>query len=329
VSALDDERALLAGDPSGMLEAALGLPAHCREGYAIGTGAANLPSGEGVANVAFCGMGGSAVAGDVVRALYADRLREPVLVVRTPELPEWCGSHSLVVVSSYSGDTAETLACFEEASRRGCRIVAVTSGGELARRAEELGLARVVVPPGFMPRAALGYLALGSIGTLAGQLGPGVPTSVNPAKQLVEAIGERVPVVWGAEGIGSVAAARWKTQMNENGKVPAYAAALPELDHNEVVGWTEGQGHRFFLLVLRHDGEHPDVAVRFAPSIRIAEGSGVHAREVWASGRSPLARLLTLVMVGDLTSTYLGISRGADPSEIEVITRLKQELARS
>ena len=329
MSILDDERALREGDPGGMLDAIAGMPRHCREGYELGHGARDLPSGEGVTAIAVSGMGGSAVAGDVLRSLYADRLRIPVVVVRSPQLPEWCGPHTLVIVSSYSGGTAETLSCFEEAVRRGCRIVAVTSGGELGGRAKERELALVTVPGGFQPRAALGYLALGSLGALAAQLAPGVPTDINPAKQLAGAIGERVPVIWGAEGIGSVAAARWKTQCNELAKVPAWAASLPELDHNEVVGWSEDRGRGFFLVALRHEGEHPEIARRFALSIQIATGAGAGAEEVRSRGRSSLSQLLTLIMMGDFTATYLGLARGVDPTPVEVITRLKEALAKS
>jgi glucose/mannose-6-phosphate isomerase len=350
VSLLDDERALRDGDPSGMLAAVAGLPDQCRQGYELGLAAPDLPSAEGLENVAFCGMGGSAVAGDVLRVLAAGRLGMPVHVVRTPELPEWCQPHTLVVVSSYSGDTAEALACFEEAIRRGCRVVGVTSGGEVGRRVEELALGRVLVPGGLQPRAALGLLTAGTLGALeavgllpslhgdveecvqeltvlADQMAPGLPTSVNLAKQVAEAVGERVPVIWGAEGIGAVAAARWKTQMNENAKVPAFAAALPELDHNEVVGWSKDRGHGFALVVLRHEGEHPEFAARFAFSVPIAEDAGVRALEVWGRGRSALARLFTLVIVGDFASTYLGLSHGVDPWPVEAITRLKAALA--
>lgn len=347
---LDDPRALRAADPGGMLDAVACLPRHCREGYRSGLDAPGLPSADGATAIAFCGMGGSAVAGDVLRALYADRLPVPAIVVRSPELPEFCGPHTVVLVSSYSGSTAETLACFEEAVSRGCRVVAVTSGGELGRRAVELELGMVAVPTGFMPRAALGYLALGSLGALEAmgvipplaadleeaarelealleEIGPGVPSSSNPAKALALGIGERVPVIWGAEGIGAVAAARWKTQCNENAKVPAFAAALPELDHNEVVGWSEGRGAGFSLVALRHAGEHPEVAARFPLSLEIARSSGLETSEVWAQGRSALARLLTLVLFGDLVSVYLGIARGVDPTPIEAIARLKRALA--
>jgi glucose/mannose-6-phosphate isomerase len=347
---LDDEGALRAGDPGGMLEAVSRLTEFCREGHRLGRGAAGMPASDGVTAVVSCGMGGSGVAGDAIRALYMDRLRVPFVVVRNPSLPAFCGPGTLVVASSYSGGTAETLACFEEAVRRGCSVIAVSSGGELAARAAELGVAQVSVPAGFMPRAAFGYLALGCIGALetiglvdpvgdeldesldtleplGATLGPAVPTSVNPAKRLAAAIGPRVPVVWGAEGFAAVAAARWKTQFNENGKVPAFASTLPELDHNEVVGWSRDQGARFFLVALRHDAEHEDVAVRFAPSIDIARSAGIAAEQVWAQGRSALAKLLSLVMIGDFTATYLGLARGEDPTPIDAIARLKQALA--
>lgn len=349
---LDDPASLGAADPGGMLEVVVALPSHCRGGWERGSGTSDLPSGDGVSSVAFCGMGGSAVAGDVLRALYADRLGLPVIVVRAPELPEFCGPHTLVLVSSYSGDTTETLACFEEAVARGCRVIAVTSGGELGRLAAERDIARVQIPGSFMPRAALGYLAFGALGALETigmipslgddldeaigamealleEAGPDVPVASNPAKSLALRIGERVPVIWGAEGIAAVAAARWKTQCNENAKVPAFTAALPELDHNEVVGWSRGRGEGFFLVALRHGGEHPDVAARFPLSMDIARSAGVETAEVWGSGRSAVSRLLTLVLHGDLVSTYLGIARGVDPTPIEAIVRLKEELSQT
>ncbi len=347
---LDDAAALLAADPGGMLEAVASLPARAGEGYRSGLAVPVLPSADGATAVAFCGMGSSAVAGDVLAALAAPRLRLPVVVVRSSELPEWVGPHVLVVASSYSGTTGETLSMFEEAVARGCRVLAITSGGELARRAEELDLSRVIVPGGAMPRAALGSMTLGALGALEAmgvvppladdvdeaiaemrgvleREGPAVPLAANPGKTLAVSIGERVPVVWGADGLAAVAASRWKTQFNENAKVPSFASELPELDHNEVVGWTAGRGEGFAVVALRHDGEPPDVAARFEPSIEIARSAGASTHEVWAHGRSALARLLSLVLVGDLVSTYLGIARGVDPSPIDAIARLKRTLA--
>jgi glucose/mannose-6-phosphate isomerase len=162
---------------------------------------------------------------------------------------------------------------------------------------------------------------------VVGLNGPDVPAATSPSKRLALAIGDRVPVVWGADGIGAVAAERWKTQFNENAKVPAFAASMPELDHNEVVGWSPREGDGFAVVALRHEGVSADVAARFGPSIEIAAGSGALTHEVWAHGRSGLARLLTLVQAGDLVATYLGLARGVDPSPIEAIVRLKRTLA--
>jgi len=347
---LDDELAVRAGDPGGMLATVAAFCEHCREGYRLGRAATPLPEVQDVQSIAFCGMGGSAVAGDVIRTLYADRLPVPVVVVRSSELPEFCGPHSLVLVSSHSGGTAEALACFDEAMKRGCRVIAIASGGELAARAEELELACVALPGGFMPRAAFGYIALGALGALeavgfvpplehdveaasaelaalAATCAPSAPSAVNRAKHLAREIGDRTPVVWGGEGIGSVAAGRWKTQFNENAKVPAWASSLPELDHNEVVGWSQGAGSRSFVVALRHEGEPPDVAARFGPSLEIASAAGALVEEVWASGGSTLSRFLSLSLLGDFTTSYLGIARGFDPTPIEAIERVKRALA--
>ena len=186
----------------------------------------------------------------------------------------------------------------------------------MAERAEELGLGTVRIPGGYMPRAALGYLSMSLLGAMESvgllpRLTGEVDEAADELDRLVEALGliarpsgtrprrspngsDTVSRSWGADGLGSVAAARWKTQLNENGKVPAWSAALPELDHNEVVGWFGDRGGSSFVVALRHDGEHPDVAVRFPISLEIARDAGVITEEVWASGRSgsrgPLAR---------------------------------------
>jgi glucose/mannose-6-phosphate isomerase len=350
VTDLDDAGALRAGDPRGMLAIVASLPQQCRDGYATGLSVGGLPATDGLTAVTYCGMGGSAVAGDILRALYRDRLGIPIDVHRGAALPAYCGPHTLVVCASYSGNTAETLACFREAVRRGCRVIAIASGGTLAAEAGDAGVAVVPAPTGFMPRAALGHLALGALGVLesvgllpraaddvdetveeltalAARLGPHVPRADNPAKELAWQLGDRVPVIWGAEGIGAVAAARWKTQCNENAKLPAWSASLPELDHNEVVGWSSRMGEPFAIIALRHEGESNDAAARFPASLEIARAAGAITETVWGAGRSALARLASLILMGDFVSTYAGLSRGIDPSPIAAIDRLKAALA--
>jgi glucose/mannose-6-phosphate isomerase len=272
-------------------------------------------------------------------------------VIKGPVLPAFCGKDTLVVCSSFSGATAETLACFEQAADRGCRLVAVTSGGALAERAGDAGVAVVEVPGGFpAPRAAVGHLVFGVLGalerigviplreadvedagllleSLAGDIGADVPSEDNRAKSLAALIGDRIPVVWGWWGLGEVAATRWKTQLNENAKVPAFCSVLPELNHNEVVGWSEGQGDRFLLLVLRHEDEHPDVRTLIPAALGVVSGSGLRHEEVWGSGNSPLSAMMSLILLGDAMSVYLGLIRGVDPTPIEAISRLKRALA--
>lgn len=312
-----------------------------------------MGQGAQLESVALCAMGGSAVAGDLAAAAYRDRAAVPMATVRGYRLPAWCrGPRSLVVCASYSGDTEETVSVYGEATRRGCRVVAVSSGGELEERAALDGVPVVPVEPrGPMPRAALGSLAGAVLGVLeaagvvgpvaseveeaastlaalAERLAPGVPVAQNPAKAVARWVGDRVPVIWGSEGVAEVAAWRWKTAFNENAKVPAFASALPELDHHEVQGWSAGRGEGFGVIVLRHEGEEPHVGPRVGATVAAVTGSGVDVREVSAPGSTPLAAGLALMLVGDCAAAYHALARGVDPTPIPAITGLKERLGR-
>jgi len=347
---LDDPGAIRGADPGEMLGAVAALAGQCRDGYASGVGADGLPDVADVRGVVVCGMGGSAVGGDVLRSVFRDRLGVPIEVNRSAQLPEHAGTHTLVLASSYSGNTSETLAAFEEALRRGCRTIVVTSGGALADRAAGHGVPLIAVPGDLQPRAALGWLAFTGLGALeaAGLLPPmaadvaetvevldaraaacaaDIPVAENPAKRLAIDLDDRVPVIWGEEGIGAVAAARWKTQFNENGKIPAWWSSMSELDHNEVVGWSEPYGRSYVVIALRHDAEDPEIAERFPLSLAIAAEAGASTEEVRTHARSPLAKLLDLITRGDHVSVYVAIRRGADPTPVDVIQRLKAALA--
>jgi len=347
---LDDVAALRELDAADMLGTVAALGEHVTAGYAAGLSTAGLPSLDDVTAVVFCGMGGSAVAGDVLRQTFRDRLPLPVDVNRSPILPAYAGPHTLVLVSSFSGETSETLSAAREAVRRGCRMIAISSGGQLGSLCADNGIAVAPVPSGFQPRAALGHLTFAMLGALESAgllppiatdvdetvaslahlirgLGPEVPASDNPAKDLAAWLGDRTAVVWGAEGIGAVAAMRWKTQLNENGKVPAWNAAMSELDHNEVVGWVRPSGALQSVIALRTDHEHPELAARFPLSADIARAAGGEVREVAVTGRAPLASLLSLVVIGDFASCYVGLRSGQDPTPVSAIAGLKAALA--
>jgi glucose/mannose-6-phosphate isomerase len=254
---------------------------------------------------------------------------------------------------SYSGSTEETLATVEEVHQRGGRAIMVSSGGPLAALSSEYGYAHIVIPSGLQPRASLGYLTLPILGALVEMglipdLEDDVTESVkvladlqrrcrrensrqeNPAKDLAARILDRIPVVYGGEPLGSVAAYRFKCDLNEYGKSPAFWNELPELDHNEIVGWnkvTDVTKERFVLVLLRDTEEHERVALRFDITRRLIERNLAEVVEVYSEGTSQLARLLSLILVTQLASIYVGLAYEVDPGPVEVIMKLKAELA--
>jgi glucose/mannose-6-phosphate isomerase len=343
---LDDEEGLLAADPQGLLDAYLRTGDQFAAAYRAAT--EQLEPAAGAASVTFCAMGGSAAAGDVVAGAYQDRVPIPVSTVRGYRLPAHCGPDDLVVCVSYSGNTEETLAAYTEAVGRGCRVIAVCSGGELAARASADGMAAALVPAGIpQPRAAFGALlgaALGAlrgvlpdegeveaaaepVSSLAERLAPGIDSIRNPAKVTATWLGDHIPLVWGSEGVTGAAAFRWKSAFNENAKIPAFASVLPELDHHEVVGWSEGWGGGFRLIVLRHEDEHESVGPRIQATLDAIKGSGLESREIHAPAAPPIAAALALTMIGDCASVYHALARGIDPAPIDAIAQVKARLA--
>jgi glucose/mannose-6-phosphate isomerase len=304
--------------------------------------------GERPRAVCLLGMGGSAVAGDLLGALVRPLAPFPVHVVRGYTVPAWVGPDTVVVASSYSGHTEETLAAFEAARARTARLLVVSSGGELGAWAEREGVPWLRVPAGFPPRAALAFLLLplvvllerlgGGVGlpaereeavavltALGAALAPEVPTAENPAKALALRLAGRVPAIYGSELTGPVAY-RWRTQLEENAKVLAVSGALPEMNHNAIEAWGAGPGSAWTVVLLRDPGEHPRVVRRLALTREIV---GAHApvHEAWAQGQGRLARLLSLVLQGDWTSYYVAIARGVDPWAVERLEALKRRMA--
>lgn len=344
---LDDPGVLEAADPSGILAAFLRLPEQLERSYAAARGL-DLDHAS-PRSVTFCGMGGSAVGGDVAAAALAGHLPVPAASVRGYRLPAYCGPEDLVVCLSFSGNTEETLACFDQALARGARVLAVTSGGALADRARAARapvLSASTDAP--MPRAGLGALAGAAIGglvavgvlpsldeeivkaaetlaTMAESLGP--TDASNEAIEIAAAVGSHVPVIWGSEGIAEPAAFRWKAAFNENAKIPAFASALPELTHHEVEGWSGDRGRGFVVLVLRHEGEHASLARGLEATLAEVEESGLGWREVQARGSGPLARMLSLILLGDTASAYHALARGIDPTPIDAIERVKRRFS--
>jgi glucose/mannose-6-phosphate isomerase len=338
-------------DSLGMFEAAAGLPEQVARAAAdAGELSAPLPERDRIEHVVVLGMGGSGIAGDVLAAVAGPFLSVPVVVAKGYGTPNFVGPNSLVFAVSWSGDTEETVEAATAAAMAGGRMVVVAAGGELGRLADEWGAPHLALPEGVpMPRAGIGALAVPPLVVLERMgLFPGASAWIdaavdqlrrrrdrlvadgNEAELLARRIGRTMPLVYGAGPVGEVAARRWKCQVNENAKAPAFANVQPELCHNEICGWGQhGDMTRqvFQLVNLRHDDEHPQEMRRFAlvaETMREVVG-GVH--EVVAEGEGALAQLLDLVLVGDFTSLHLAAQAGVDPGPIPVLEDLKAALA--
>lgn len=304
--------------------------------------------------IAFGGMGGSAIAGELTAAAYADLLPRPWLVVRDYRWPACVTSRSLAVLSSNSGNTEETLALEAEARARQVPCAVLASGGQLAERARVAGDPVQQVPGGMPPRAALfhAWVPVSRLPAALGwapdpapgwreavtvlreyrdELGVDAPESRNPAKQLARALVGRTVFVYSAPGAPAAVGTRWRQQFNENAKVLAHSAAVPEQNHNEIVGWqVASAATRAVSIVLlrdREDSAEATLRLRLAAEYAVRQGATVH--EVTSDGESRIARLASLVQFGDYVSLYLALAGGVDPTDIKSIDDFKRRLAES
>ena len=326
------ERQPLEDDP--MVRAIESLAGQLRLGDAFGKRA-----GEGLIRpdrVVLAGMGGSAMGGELLRALTAQYAPVPMTRVRGFAVPRWVDQRALVLCVSYSGNTAETLSCATNALEQGARVLGIGSGGMLADLCSQSGSPFVRVPSGLQPRAALGYLfgalagVLGDCGLapddLATQAAAGVDMVVGARmRALGERLAQAVPLIYGPGPLAAVAY-RWKTQLNENAKLHAFSHAFPELAHNEIVAWERDPRAPFVAVVLRDDDEAPllrrmiDVTVE-----QMAARSDVH--EVRGLGETPASRAFSLVAMGDWASYHAAQAQGIDATPVASIQELKRRLA--
>jgi glucose/mannose-6-phosphate isomerase len=343
---LDDPAARARIDAHGVGETLLGFSAQCRAAAALRP-VPDMPLAR-PRTVVVAGMGGSAAGGDLLATCAAERLDVPVIVHRGYGLPALVGPRDLVIVTSYSGETAEALSAFQAGVQRGAVVAVVTSGGQLGARARQRQLPRVEVPAGLMPRYALGYLffsllallraadlvpvkdeevdeALTVLEKLGAEVGPHRPAATNEAKRLALAIEGRIPLVYGGALTGAVAY-RWKTDLEENAKTFAAAGALPETNHNEIEA-CGGPGARLLhLVLLRDEAEPPEITRRFTILSELVGDSLGGASQVWTRGTSSLARLLSVLALGQWTSYYLALLRDVDPWRVPLLEALKARL---
>ncbi|HHV16969.1 MAG TPA: bifunctional phosphoglucose/phosphomannose isomerase [Gelria sp.] len=302
-------------------------------------------------NIVVSGMGGSAIGGDILRVYAAKKAKVPVVVVRDYNIPAFVDQQTLFLAVSYSGNTEETLSAYSQAREQGASIICITTGGKLKARADQDGYAVVEIPAGLVPRAATGYLfaplalLLEELGIVEGvrqeleetvevlrgmreQLHPGVETG-NQARIIAGKLKDSLPVIWGTAGVSEVAALRWKAQINENAKCPAYYNVFPELNHNEIVGFEVPQPLLASLscIILRDKYDYERNQRRIEISKDIIKDQVKEIIEINSQGESYLARFYSLVYIGDYASVYLALEYGINPTPVKVIDYLKAELA--
>ncbi|HLH13846.1 MAG TPA: bifunctional phosphoglucose/phosphomannose isomerase [Solirubrobacteraceae bacterium] len=335
-------------DPSNQLEDVLALPEHVRDAL-WRVESAIMQDWDTPAGLVVAGMGGSAIGGALARAALGDHASRPIFVTRAYGLPTWTTPDTMVLCASYSGETEETLACYESAGALGAKRTVVTTGGRLAEMARADGVPVIPLPGGFQPRAAVAYMivaalevaalcgagprltseidvAASHVEQLVAEWGPDAPED-SRAKELARALYGTIPVIAGA-GLTTPIAYRWKTQINENAKQPCFWHELPELDHNEISGW-EGAPDlgRFSAVFLDDSDAHPRLKERMDLTERLISGNAVASFRVETRGQTAIERVISLVLLGDLVSIYLATLRGVDPGQVRLIDELKAALA--
>jgi glucose/mannose-6-phosphate isomerase len=329
-------------DAQGQLEAVLATPEHLRD-VLWRVESARLEARPAPAVIA-CGMGGSGIGGELASAALGDRMEGPILTVRGYELPAATRPDQLVLCSSYSGSTEETLACFEAAGTLGAPRIVATTGGALEAAAREAGVPVIGLPSGMQPRAAVGYMfgVACEVAALCG-IAPRMREEIEAAADHLEArrdaiaersaelaqrLGTGATVVYGCD-LTAPAAYRWKTQLNENAKLPAFWHELPEADHNELVGW-EGAGNSLPLaaVFLADRDQSARERQRIELTAQLIGDNASAVEIVEAEGETRTARLFESVLLGDLVSLQVAAARGIDPSPVPIIERLKDELGR-
>jgi len=349
---LDDPQLFKQYDPEVMLTHLHEMPEQCQRAWQIAMNF-QLPQDYSQVNkVVILGMGGSAIGGDLVSSLVASEAKLPILIHRDYGLPAFVDAQTLVIASSYSGMTEETLTSFERALETNSKKLVITTGGKLKAMAEARGVPVFVFDYPAQPRAALPYSLmpllcflqkLGFVGNksadiaeavevlqkLSPRINEDVPTAQNPAKQLANSLYGRLPVIYGA-GIVSEVAHRWKTQINENSKAWSFYEVFPELNHNTVAGYqfpSELAGK--IMVVMLHSNLLADrIKLRYQVTGELLEQANVSFQVIDGEGTSPLSQIMSLILFGDYTSYYLAMLYKIDPSPVKAIDYLKEQLGK-
>ena len=351
VNVLDQQDKIEKIDRSNMLGDMLETPDYCRDAIKRAK-QVKVPEGVNPRNIVVVGMGGSAIGGEILHDWLRDTLPFSIEVCRDYTLPAYVNKETLVFVNSYSGNTEETLTAFLTATHRKCTVAAVTSGGQLEAFCKKLKVPHTVIPSGLQPRAAIPYMffplpvlleKMGILSNIETELeeaikaleqtakanAPDVPTKSNKAKQIATELNGTFPVVYGFSQYSSIAN-RLKAQFNENSKVPSKSEVFPELNHNETVGYDapETLTKKLSILLIRDPQEPLEIRNRIEATTNLVFGRAIKVLEIWAEGKGKLAKMLSVMCVGDFASVYLAILQNKDPSPVKIIDNVKSELAK-
>lgn len=329
-----------------------GFPAQIADAVRLGKNASVPYKSSGINNIVVTGLGGSAIGGDLLRSYVAEELKIPFAVNRHYFLPEYVDKKSFVIVSSYSGNTEETLAAHTEAAKRKAQVFCISSNGETERMAAKFKQPFLKIPKGFPPRAALGYsffvplMVLSKMKLIAGRdkdvretmtllqkkakLYSSVDNKNNTALHIAKQLYGKLPVIYSSADRFDIVNVRWRGQLAENAKVLAFGHVLPEMNHNELVGWKVLKRHMNDMAVvfLRDKEDHERVQLRMEITKNITGEFAGTLIETASEGKSLLARMFSLVYLGDWVSYYLAIMNGVDPTPVKVIDYLKNELSK-
>ena len=340
-------------DVSNMTGNLLNFPFMVKDAIRIGRASVLPVNLKNLKKILITGLGGSAIGGDILKSVLYEKALVPVMVNRNYFVPKWVDRDTLVIAVSHSGNTEETISAFKDALKKNAKLLAVTTGGDLAKLAKENKAPVIHIPAGAPPRASLPYLffpvllALENLGytqvpgselqELAALLEklkllyePGVRIENNPAKQLAGKLFAKPVIVFGSADTTDAVAVRWKCQLAENAKVFSFSSILPEMNHNEIVGWEllKKVLRKFAVVFLEDRGDLAQIKKRSKLTKAIIEKKANWAGVVSSTGESCLARLFSLIYLGDFVSLYLAIMYKEDPTAIKMIEDLKKELAK-
>lgn len=351
---LDDIKAIKAVDASDMLTLLSEFSSQCKHAVALAHNFKISSIYQTFSNIVFCGLGGSAISGDVIKSYLIGEIGIPLVINRNYTLPNFVSRESLVFVLSYSGNTEETISAYYQARERKAKIIVISSGGRLAAKAKEEGVAFITIPSNLPPRAAFGYLFFPPLILLCklkvirnkqaqiketietldnlreSQLKVEIKSKNNLAKKLAQDIFGRFPVIYASSDHLEGVVMRWRGQLAENSKNLSSSHFFPEMNHNEIIGWENPHRvlNKFLVILLRDKDDYLRTKRRIDITKSIIKLQNIPIREVCSQGKGLLSRILSLIYIGDFVSFYLAVLNDVDPTPVEKIEYLKRQLSR-